>query len=299
MAETYPTLRLQTDSPALIEQLGSKPKFWFRLAADEQPWLFKFAREGTGEHWAEKIAAEVAVKIELPAARVELAEFMGKRGLASRSFVRRKEGFDLVHGDELLGGHVIGYDRTKVFRQSSHSINNIVQAISAVFPEAGAREVQLTRFAGLMVLDALIGNTDRHHQNWGILRGVRPDGSVEHEVAPSFDHASALGRNVPAEERERRLREGTVLNYARKGRGGIFWKSSDAKGANPLALVELAAKNWPAYFQPWLARIHALAETDFSAIVGRVPDDWMDGSQKKFCLTLLGSTCSELKKLPL
>jgi len=230
MAEPYPIFELKTDRPALIEQLGSKPKFWFRLADDEQPWLFKFAREGTGKHWAKKIAAELAVKIELPAARVELAEFTGKRGLASRSFVRRMEGFDLVHGDELLAGHVIGYDRTKVFRQSSHSISNIVQAIGAVFPEAGARDAQLTRFARLMVLDALIGNTDRHHQNWGILRRVRPNGGIEHEVAPSFDHASALGRNVPAEEG-----------------------------------------------------------------VERVPDGWMDGSQKKFCLTLLDSTCSELK----
>ena len=254
MAEPYPILRLQTDSPALIEQLGSKPKFWFRWGADEQPWLFKFAREGTGEHWAEKIAAEIAVKIQLPAARVELAEFMGKRGLASRSFVRRKEGFDLVHGDELLGGHVIGYDRTKVFRQSSHSINNIVQAISAVFPEAGAREAQLTRFAGLMVLDALIGNTDRHHQNWGILRGVRPDGSVDHEVAPSFDHASALGRNVPADERERRLREGTVLNYARKAVAGF-----SGKRPTPKERTRSRSSSWPPetgpliFYRGWLA----------------------------------------------
>ena len=149
-----------------------------------------------------------------------------------------------------------------------------------------------------MVLDALIGNTDRHHQNWGILRRVRPDGSVEHEVAPSFDHASALGRNVPADERERRLRENTVLNYARKGRGGIFWSSNDPKGANPLALVESAAQRWPVYFQPWLSRVQALAETDFRAIVDRVPDTWMESSQKKFCLTLLCATCSELKKLP-
>ena len=148
-------------------------------------------------------------------------------------------------------------------------------------------------------MDALIGNTDRHHQNWGILRRVRPDGAVEHAVAPSFDHASALGRNVPAEERDRRLRDGTVLQYVRKGRGGIFWKASDARGANPLALVEMAAQQWPVYFRPWLLRLHALAESDFSEIVGRVPDIWMEPSQKMFCLTLLGATCSELKKLPL
>lgn len=299
MAEPYTILRLKTDSPKLIEQLGSKPKFWFRWNDDEQPWLFKFAREGTGEHWAEKIAAELALLIQLPAAQVELAEFMEKRGLASRSFVRIKEGFDLVHGDELLGGHVIHYDRSKIFRQSSHSVSNIVMAIEAVFKEPEARDAQLIRFAGLMILDALIGNTDRHHQNWGILRRVLPDGRIEHELAPSFDHASSLGRNMPQEERRRRLQEKKVLAYVRKGRGGIFWSAADPKGANPLDLAIRAAQKWPVYFRPWISRIRTLAEPEFRAIVDRIPADWMDDLQKEFCLAFLSSTCAELKQLPL
>ena len=53
-------MQLRSDSPDVIEQLGSKPKFWFRLEGDEQPWLFKFTRENTGEDWSEKIASEVA-----------------------------------------------------------------------------------------------------------------------------------------------------------------------------------------------------------------------------------------------
>jgi hypothetical protein len=298
MTNPFPVLRLKTDSPKLTEQLGSKPKFWFLLQGDTQPWLFKYTREGTGEDWSERIASEVALLLELPAARVELADFMGKRGSASRSFVRRHEGFDLVHGDELLAGHVIGYDRDKVFRHSSHSVSNIVQAISAVFPEPGARETQLTRFAGLMVLDALIGNTDRHHQNWGVLRRTSEGGAIEHEIAPSFDHASSLGRNEPAANMKRRLQDGTVRNYARKGRGGIFWLSSDAKGANPLHLAEQAAQSWPGYFRPWLMRLQALGEADFKNIIERVPADWMDDLQKEFCLTFLTATCTELKKLP-
>lgn len=298
MAEPFPIFQLQTDSPVLTEQLGSKPKFWFRSDEDEQPWLFKFNREGTGEHWSEKIAAELAHLIEVPAARVELAEFAGKRGSASRSFVRQKEGYALVHGDELLAGHVIGYDRSKVFRHCSHSISNIVEAVTKVFPDETARHAQLCRLAGFLVLDALIGNTDRHHQNWGLLKRVAEPGHIEHEIAPSFDHASSLGRNVPTDERLRRLREGTVLNYARRGRGGIFWSSADPKGANPLDLAERAAVKWPGYFQEWLERVRRLESRDFLSIVSRVPSDWMDDSQKEFCVTFLTATCSELKKLP-
>lgn len=299
MADAFPILKLQTDSPKLTEQLGSKPKFWFLWKGDTQPWLFKYTREGTGEDWSEKISSEVARLITLPAARVELAEFMGKRGSASRSFVRQREGYDLVHGDELLAGHVIGYDRDKVFRHSSHSIHNIVEAVTKVFPNETLRQAQLSRLAGFLVLDALIGNTDRHHQNWGLLRRTTETGAIEHEIAPSFDHASSLGRNEPAASMSRRLREGRVLDYARKGRGGIFWFSSDQKGANPLNLVERAAQKWPVYFCPWLFRLRTLEESDFRAIVDRIPADWMDDLQKEFCMTFLSSTCSELKKLPL
>ena len=60
MPAEFPIMQLRSDSPDVIEQLGSKPKFWFRLEGDEQPWLFKFTRENTGEDWSEKIASEVA-----------------------------------------------------------------------------------------------------------------------------------------------------------------------------------------------------------------------------------------------
>lgn len=55
MAPPYPVIHIRADSPELTEQLGSKPKFWFRMAGDDQPWLFKYTRENTGEHWAEKL----------------------------------------------------------------------------------------------------------------------------------------------------------------------------------------------------------------------------------------------------
>lgn len=300
MSEIYHILKLQSDSPELIEQLGSKPKFWFWLHGDkDRPWLFKYARENTGEHWSEKVAAEVAQLLELSAARVELAEFNGKRGIASRSFVPRREGYDLVHGDELLAGHVIGYDRDKTFRHSSHSIHNIVTAVAAVFPDPDTREQQLSRLAGYLVLDALIGNTDRHHQNWGVLRHAKQTGETGYEIAPTFDHASSLGRNEPEENLQRRLRENTVLAYARKGRGGIYWLSSDLKGANPLQLVESAAVKWPNYFRPWLQRVHALNEANFRAIITKIPADWMNETQKEFCLRFLTATSSELRKIPL
>jgi len=58
MTEHYKIIEVPSDSPEVIEQLGSKPKFWFRMPDDEQAWLFKFKRENTGEDWSEKIASD-------------------------------------------------------------------------------------------------------------------------------------------------------------------------------------------------------------------------------------------------
>jgi hypothetical protein len=59
--------------------MGTKPKFWFRC--DRQRWLFKEPRGSTGEHWAEKGAAEIGHLLGIPCARVELAEVQGNRYL--------------------------------------------------------------------------------------------------------------------------------------------------------------------------------------------------------------------------
>ena len=58
-------------------------------------------------------------------------------------------------------------------------------------------------FAGYLMLDALIGNTDRHHENWAIIQAGR-----QYCLAPTFDHASCLGFNLSDAERIDRMTPG-------------------------------------------------------------------------------------------
>ena len=298
MLAPYPILELSSDSPEVIEQLGSKPKFWFRLRDDEQPWLFKYTRENTGEDWSEKIASELARFLEIPAAHVELAAFMGKRGCASRSFVETKKGFGLVHGSEVLAGRVLGYEKSKQWGQSDHCIRNIITAVAETFP-SGKRAQHLRVLASYMVLDALIGNTDRHHDNWGLLRGFSRHGKTIHSVAPSFDHASSLGRELRDDRRRAILDRGDIRRYVLRARGGIFWKDTDAKGENPLQLAVKGAKAYPRYFTPPLKRLRLLEENRIIAIVERVPVEWMSRAAKEFCCTLLLETLKMLQEVEL
>lgn len=98
---------------------------------------------------------------------------------------------------------------------------------------------------GYLVFDALVGNTDRHHQNWGVLwdrRALSENPTrFTFQLAPTFDHGSSLGRELTDEARERHLREGTMERYIHKGRGGIFEHAQAKHGMSPMALARVLA----------------------------------------------------------
>jgi hypothetical protein len=156
----FPIIDISNNTVVSDEQLGSKSKFW--IARDAERWLFKEARENTGEDWAEKVASEVAQLIDVSAARTELAEYAGRRGCLSLSFVGDDE--SLVHGNEILAGQIVGYERQKRLRQSDHTFDNIVAAVQKLVDNAPWYPEVLRDLAHYLVFDALICNTDRHHE---------------------------------------------------------------------------------------------------------------------------------------
>jgi hypothetical protein len=142
--------------------------------------------------------------------------------------------------------------------------------------------------AGYIVLDALIGNTDRHHENWGLLLNVQTDlRAINLSVAPSFDHASSLGRELRDERRLQLLSEGRVGWYVRKGKGGIFKSPSERHGENPLRLVQFAAQAYPSLFKPALERTAALSAGDIHRIVHALPDARASEPAKRFAEAMI------------
>ena len=108
MSKTYPIVEVQQSQVLDPEDMGSKSKIWCRIEGREGKWLFKYPRENTGEHWAEKIAAAVAEHLGIPHGAVELAVFNHSRGSVTESFI--DEGQGLFHGNQVLAGAVLGYD---------------------------------------------------------------------------------------------------------------------------------------------------------------------------------------------
>lgn len=301
--EPYPIIQLKPEWVRADETMGTKDKAWFLLPDTNERWLFKYARvnEGvsTGEHWAEKIAAEIADLLGIPHCLVEFAEFDRRVGSLSRRFPELSQpAIELIHGNDLLPGFVLGYEREKRFRQTDHTLLNILAAVSRAITDDEQRSVALTTLAGYVVFDALILNTDRHHENWALLRENRPSGGVRYSIAPSFDHASSLGRELlPNKLDQWGKEEWRAEWYANRASGAIFRGRDQKHGENPLRLAEFIFRQRPNRVTPWLERLRGLDIAQLSDIVHRVPQALMPEQSRRFCVSLLGFTLQHLQNL--
>lgn len=287
--DAFPIIEIEPGWVLHREAMGSKNKFWYRPPDSETPWLFKYPQAGAGQHWAEKVAAEAADRLRILHAVVELATIRGVRGSSTKSFtINRRQ---LMHGNEVLAA-MLSYERDQRFGQSAHTLSDIFRALESASRSKEAATAAKRQFAGYLVLDALIGNTDRHHENWGFL--VRRTASgLEGRLAPTFDHASSLGRELRDAKREGRLREGSVGRYSERARGAVYWTDAGRHGPSPLEIVRRAAHAYPALFRDAIERVRDL-ETNFLDLVRRVPDDWMTGPEREFAASLMRYNATEI-----
>ena len=261
------------------EQLGSKAKFWFKSPEGDADLLYKRGRDN--EDWSEKVAAELAHLVRVPCAQVDLAECDGEDGTVSRSFLDRSRGERLVHGNELLLAVDPGYPTATRYRVREHTVEAVESAlerVTAARPDGADVPADFDAFdvfVGYLMLDAWIGNSDRHHENWAVI--LRPQKVA---LAPSFDHASSFGRNDPTEKAQARLHGRdphlTVSGYASKCRSALY---APAMPARPLLTTEAfqrAAAMRPRAAAHWRSRLNEVPSTEVARVFARIPPTRID-----------------------
>ena len=294
----YRVERVQPEWALEHEEMGSKTKFWYRRPNGRFLWLFKYPHPDTGEHWAERAVAEVAQVLGIPHAVTKLAVCNGERGSISKSFVRTRE--QLFHGNQEMAGALDWYDPARRFRQSQHTLANIFHTLDTNFLELEGRQSARSRIAEYLVLDALIGNTDWHHENWGVLLR-QGEGILLGEIAPSFDHASSLGRELrdhgEGRTLERILAEHRIGAYSERARGAIFWSVDEIRAPNPLELVRRASHEFPDDFMGALRRLQDVQASQLSTCIERVPPSWISRLASEFAIELMSYNLCEMRKL--
>lgn len=295
MSGKFTVVEVKSEWERESEDMGSKYKFWYNNPVSGR-WLFKFPRGNTGEHWAEKIAAEVASTLGMDHAKVELAVFEGRRGSTTKSFANVGTGQILIHGNQLLELAVQGYDPNKKFHQSSHTLENIWRVLDSVLDDPEDAKSTKCRFADYLVFDAIIGNTDRHHENWGLLLQMAED-KVFVDLAPTYDHASSLGRELNDTKRERLFANNRIGTYVERAPGAIYWSESDARGISPVELIRRSVDEYPDLFGPALQRIKKLDKESILNLSELLPDDWISTLGREFMTNQMDYSISVLQEL--
>jgi hypothetical protein len=291
------TIRRVDRSTALaVEPLGSKPKFWFKDSGNTW-FLFKADDRGTGEDWAEVVAARLCALLGLPHVEYELAEEWNNEKAVFPGVVcpnMSPPPMSLVLGNQLLLERDPNYpkeQRFKVRKYTIEAVSSIVETLalpdSKWFSESpAALGNSLDVFVGYIMLDALIANQDRHHENWAAIRG-----RDELRLAPTFDHGAALARNLTDIERADRLgtkdRQRSVETFARRARSAFY---ADEGSAKPLATHEafrLFASKAPTGTKYWVDRLTGIATETVRGILNEVPPQRMSPTTSEFTLKLL------------
>lgn len=294
----FPVIEVDENAAESTEQLGTKEKFWFRHP-ELGRCLFKVSRQNTGEDWSEKIAAELCNLLGLPHARYELAISGDMYGTISPSFM--PEGGALIHGNELLLQLVPGYgDAASGYRVPQHTIDLVLNTI-------GNEDVNLPLdwtpldgihlgvevFVGYLLLDAWIGNTDRHHENWALIErfAATSGGAPDLHLAPTYDHASSLGRNELDENRQRRMvsrdKNFTVEAYVQKARSALYLNADDRRPVTQLEAFRHAAQRYPAGASVWLDRLASIPMAEVDILFERIPVDRLSPIASEFARRIL------------
>ena len=275
------------------EQLGTKPKFWFRDG--ERRFLFKAEVRGTGEDWAEVVSCCLCKLLGLPHVEYELAEEYDEEKTLGPGVICENMApppTSLILGNQLLMERDPGYPTQQRFKVRQHTVQAVVEVISKLDPPSREWmsgvpmpvQTALDVFVGYVLLDAWIANQDRHHENWAAIRDDKL------RLAPTYDHGAALARNLEDKERQERLAtkdaNRTVSAFVKRGRSA-FYNEGESK---PMGLEEAFRKfadSAPAASTAWLERLRAISPGDVMTILSEVPIHRMSGPTKAFTFELL------------
>ena len=141
-------------------------------------------------------------------------------------------------------------------------------------------------FAGYIMLDAWIGNQDRHHENWAALK-------LENtlQLAPTFDHGAALARQIGDTERQQRMTTRDagfgVAHFARSARSAFYRDSGAKKSMTTIEAWRAFSLYTPNAYKIWVSQLQAIDAARVRKILEKVPLDRLSNIGRDFTHRLL------------
>lgn len=219
---------------------GRSEKYWIISPDERFKGIFKYPKENTigkhtGEYWAEKLASEIGKVIGMPMADVDMGYFEKRIGSISY-FIPDKDEI-LIEAVNFIALVYPNYNKDYLIDNEKNTYYSFGML------ENSLGNISLFNdFLRTMIFDALIGNGDRHHSNWGILAKME-NGKPIIRFSPLYDNGSSLccleEINV-----ESILRDEMRFNALVDSKSKSILMDNDGKRLRHTELVRLVKKNY-------------------------------------------------------
>jgi hypothetical protein len=228
---------------------GSRDKEWVTepfsiendISKDIELFLFKESHyRHPVEFWSEVITHHIGQLVGVTTPETFCAKMEDKYGALIRFFLKVKKNEvieELDHGTDLILAQHPDFDPVK---GETHNI----RFVEEVFQAKGRMDL-FSEFLKILVFDTLIGNTDRHQDNWGF---ILDDNNIV-RLTPAFDNSDSLGREIVENKIDGFLEEdgAKLKKYILSGKPHIRW-SIDGKSLswlNHFDFLEKVSHQWP------------------------------------------------------
>lgn len=268
------------------EGLGSNAPKWCGPPDSPERWLYKPIKQRQDgcrnyDDFSEWFAYQLANLLNIPAAEIHLVDAPPRRiegshgpGIVSRDVSHAEDSWmwttGQLHIQEVHDTFVSPDSRT------GHNLANIFGCLKDTdAPPEATNEVSdmsgFDVFCSYLLLDALIGNQDRHEENWAVLEKSKKE-SGRSRLAASYDHGASLGFNQSDEQLAARLaRHDGVTQYAARGQARCMYSQVGEKMTLVGAACEALAMASPFAREYWLTILKGFTPDATSDILASPP----------------------------
>ena len=167
-----------------------------------------------------------------------------------------------VHAGDFLARVHDDFDRD---RGTTHNMRDNMQLLRALSMRGAIQENSWRQWwVNALAFDALIGNTDRHQDNWTMLFSTSTKGTVNFgkaRLSPLFDNGTSLGHERFT-DKVRDWNQSQFENYVNKGTHQVRWSLDEPKLRGHFDLLARALNEWPDTKQYLITRISQITERD-------------------------------------
>jgi hypothetical protein len=198
-------------------------------------YLFKLSfRRYPEQFWAEIVAYRIGcmMRVAVPPAFAAYDSQTGDCGALIEWFLGYPGEPDerYVPGGDIMTSMIKDFDRK---RGIQHNLDAIERYFERLFARGSLQGDWRGYWCDMLLFDAIIGNTDRHQDNWGLLWRSNSDA----RLAPVFDNGTSLGHEIVAHKMEGFADRERLAGYIQRGTHHLRWHATDTRPVQHADLI--------------------------------------------------------------